>query len=326
MSSNISIKKTVVLIIITAVSLITLGVAIFASTGEVRLNDSSIKLGNLTLNDEKFFSPEGIEKIDIRTVSEDVKFITSPQQEIKVAFYGNTSNKNTAPTLKVEKSGSTLKIKTDHNQKFFNIFGIRQRFRLDIHIPESYSEDMEINTVSADITMPELRLNNLYCKTVLGNLVLDYIESGELTFYTTSGDLKLDGSCNTFSFKSVSGDLTSNTLHTKHTEFYSTSGKMKVEDFIGDLDFRSISGDVYVVYSEFNNNIDIKTTSGDSKIWLPENSEFYISLKSTSGDIRTDFPVTVTKSSKKSLEGTVGSNKNKITGTSLSGDFNIAYR
>jgi len=98
---------------------------------------------------------------------------------------------------------------------------------------------------------------------------------------------------------------------------------MKVENFTGNLDFSSVSGDVSVSYAEFYNDINIKTTSGDSKIKLPENSEFFLDFKSTSGNVKSDFPITVTESRKNSLRGTVGSSESRITGTSLSGDMNL---
>ncbi|HHW30598.1 MAG TPA: DUF4097 domain-containing protein [Clostridiaceae bacterium] len=70
--------------------------------------------------------------------------------------------------------------------------------------------------------------------------------------------------------------------------------------------------------------VNIETTSGDSKIKLPEGSEFHLSFTSTSGEVSSDFPISVKGTVKKnSLEGTVVSSKNSIKVKTVSGDLEL---
>jgi lia operon protein LiaG len=198
-----------------------------------------------------------------------------------------------------------LNISIQHPKSVFNSFGSIQNYRLDVHIPSDYSDTVEINTVSSDVTAHGLELKSLKCGTV-------------------SGSINIEGSYENLKFDTVSGSLISGFLNTDKSFFHSTSGSMKADSFKGDLDFSTTSGSLDVKYSDFNNNINITSVSGDSKIRLPENSQFYLKLDSISGSIKTQFPVTLNKAGKNSIEGTVVSGNNRITGKSTSGNFLIS--
>ncbi|MGI6777264.1 MAG: DUF4097 family beta strand repeat-containing protein [Acetivibrionales bacterium] len=301
---NMSIKKIIVVTIILLVTALTLGIAVLSTITRSLINNSINTPDSLVVNSEKSFNSGGIKKINIRTVSENVNIIATNSPEISVAFYGDASNSHSAPKMSAVQLGNNIEIKVEHGKPYFNLFSFNRSFKLDIHIPQDYSESIEISAVSSDINISGIEPENLYCKTVSGNLTIN-------------------SKCGSLNFSSVSGNLIAASLHTENTHFDTTSGKMKVESFTGNMEFSSVSGDVAVSYEKFDNDIYIKTTSGDARIKLPENSEFYLDFKSTSGNIESDFAVTVTESKRNSLKGTVGSNKNKITVKSVSGDMNL---
>jgi DUF4097 and DUF4098 domain-containing protein YvlB len=86
-----------------------------------------------------------------------------------------------------------------------------------------------------------------------------------------------------------------------------------------------VSGDVYVE-QEDSSNMNIRTTSGDIGIGLSEDAQFYFKAETVSGDIGIRFPINISSSSKRDLEGIVGSDEKEITVSTISGDINVDYR
>ena len=93
-------------------------------------------------------------------------------------------------------------------------------------------------------------------------------------------------------------------------------------DFTGNLKADSVSGDINVSYRIFDNNIDVKTISGEVKIDLPQNAEFYLKTNTVSGEVVARFPITIISFNKMNqLEGTVGTGDNRIIVDTVSGDI-----
>lgn len=242
-----------------------------------------------TINDERIIQVENIEKIDVNTVSSDVKFFSEDRDDIKVHFEGvvASSSKIILPELITENKNNTLSIQVKH-KSMMKIGFFSSTIRVHVYIPKNYSGNLDVSTVSGDID-------------------LGYI-----------GDIK------NANLKSVSGDMKAESLYTEKTTLKSTSGDMKVEDFSGELDSGTTSGDIYINVSKFDNNIYFKSVSGSIKAELPENAEFYLESKTTSGDIDCEFPISIQgKLSDKRINGRVGNGENKITASTVSGDINI---
>jgi len=156
---------------------------------------------------------------------------------------------------------------------------------LDVYVPQDYLENVSIDTVSADVDISNLDIKNIQCKTVSGELRIESLGSDHLTLKTTSGNIN-------------------------------------ILDILGDLKIDSVSGNVNVEYEVFAQDINIKTISGKVKIGLPENAEFYLKTNTVSGEVDTDFPITIISFGKMNqLEGTVGKEDNKIIVDTVSGDI-----
>ena len=103
-----------------------------------------------------------------------------------------------------------------------------------------------------------------------------------------------------------------------------TSGDVNIKGSTGDTTFNSVSGDLNIDYTKFDNNINISTSSGDSKLTLSEDSQFYLNFKSSSGRVKNAFPITVNGTAKRNnIEGTVISDHNKIIVKTSSGGLEI---
>lgn len=267
-------------------------------------NDFSWDVDSEKINTSKAENINDVKDIVVETSFVDVNFIPDDRSDIKINYIGKIKS-NSIPELKTKKSGKTLYIyaKNDNKIKSFNVK--YSDLKLDIYIPKNYSNSINITTTSGDLDISKMKFNDLILGTVSGDIKLNDLILKNLVANTTSGDLD---SINVSSDKLV---------------FNSTSGDIEVGNACEDIQVNTISGDIDVSYKDYNNDISANTVSGDIKLILPKKSEFQLDAKTVSGDLRCDFPITVQGKQKNSLEGTVGSGKNKINIGTTSGDLNI---
>ncbi|MBW9147158.1 DUF4097 domain-containing protein [Clostridium sp. CM027] len=290
--------KCLMIVVMCSIILGGVGYVLEYKLGIIKSNND-ITQGSSTSNDKfnieatKEFSKGNIKTINVETVSTDVNIITSKEDKIRVHFYGNSNSKKSAPHLEAFVNGDDLDVLIKYPGKIFGI-NINTKINLDIYVPEDYKKDLKINTTSGDVIIGDLRLD-------------------KFKFQTTSGDAKINLlTTNETIFEGTSGKVNVKSLLSKKNEFKTTSGDTKIENITGDILGQSVSGWFKFKYKDFNNDINIDSTSGDVELKLPKKSEFKLDFDSTSGDLRNDFPITVTgEADKHEIKGDVG-NGNKI--------------
>jgi len=289
MRNNTNIQKTVIwLVVIAAVSLTIATIAFFSTENYmVNFRDRNNFEGN-SIDEVKTFGIDQLKEIYIHSVSSDVSVFSTDEEDIKIHFYGRSALKSekALPKLITNLEGSKLKIEIKYPKAVFYI-RLNANVVLDVYIPQDYRENIIIDTVSADVDISNLDINNFQCKTVSGDLRIESLGSDSLTLKTTSGNINM-------------------------------------LDILGNLKVDSVSGDINVGYRVFDNNVDIKTISGKVKIDLPQNAEFYLKTNTVSGEVVTKFPITIISFNKMNqLEGTVGTGDNSIIIDTVSGDIYI---
>lgn len=247
-----------------------------------------------------------IDNMYIKTVSTDINIIAASDNKVKAHFYGeiSTNNEKIKPHLEVNDSGKKLNIIIEY-PKVLNL-SINSNAKLDVYIPEKYINDISLSTVSGDVYIDKLKVD-------------------EFEYKTTSGSTKIeDLTCKESEFRSVSGDVKIKSLVSEESDFNTTSGEVYIDSFAGELEGGSVSGSFNVNYKEFNNDIDIHTTSGDVELKFPKNAEFNLNFKTVSGDFSNAFPMKIIgKESSRNIEGTVGEADNTIRIKTVSGDVEI---
>ncbi|MBZ9623590.1 DUF4097 domain-containing protein [Clostridium sp. FP2] len=299
--------KGLVIIVICSILLGVLGYVLEYKFGIIKSGDEIEQSNNssndkFNINTTKEFSKENIKTINVETVSTDVNIITTKGDKIKINFYGNTNSKKTAPYLKANINGGNLDVLIKY-PVVISIVNGNVKAKLDIYIPESYKNNLEIDTTSGD--------------AIIGNLQLD-----KFKFDTTSGDAKINVlTTNETIFDSTSGEVNVKSLLSKKNEFDTTSGDIKIENITGDILGGSVSGSFKFNYKDFGNDINIDTTSGDVELKLPKKSEFKLDFDSTSGDLKNDFPIKITEETDKhEIKGTVGNGNKTIKIDTTSGN------
>lgn len=237
---------------------------------------------------EEKVSLEQIQDLKLNFTSADINLIVTDDTEFKVIQYSNRELSE-KELFSINKSSSKIEVLEGNlgarfSFNFFNLY----RVSYDIYIPKSYSENLEMKTVSGDIKILEelelknvelattsgdidipsnLKAKNVEIKAVSGDINLGKIETQELTLETTSGDIEIETAENNVKAKSVSGDI-------------------EIENINGKLNAKTTSGNIKAYNFNITGETEINSTSGDVNFNIPETSNCKIETKTTSGNVR----------------------------------------
>ena len=261
------------------------------------------------INESKTFNLAEISEIELNLVSTDLNILPTTKGEIEVHFYGEVSTnvKRNIPELVAYKTGDKLFVETLQRTDII-VFGVNiERTTMDIYIPEIILEEFKINVVSGDVIMEDIETALLNLETVSGDIKVEELTAENIRTSSTSGDIIV---------RDYTGDVDAG----------STSGDISLLDGIDneDVDVSTVSGDIFIE-QDVVSDMKLRSTSGDVRINLPEDSQFYLDISTVSGDINHDFSIKVISSGRRDLEGTVGDGDDRIMISTISGDVTIGY-
>lgn len=317
MFENKNMKKVVLWLAVVVLVCFGIGLLIFNITGGYKGNYGSINFGSLnvsrdskeySVNDEKTASIAGINEITVEASSADINIIPEKRNDVKAHLYGNiTATFETK--LYINSSGGTMEISTDKQRGIsFSVLG--SSLKLDIFVPESYNNNLKVNTASGKINA----VNKMNLKDV--------------SFDLSSGNVSIkDLTCENLTAKCSSGAINGENIITKSSDVNITSGSINLTGFKGNLNGETTSGKIYIEYSDFDNNVDLKATSGNIEVKLPDYAQFKLQSKATSGRVSCKFPITVDDSEKRNeLNGVVGNGQNSVNVNTTSGNVVISKK
>lgn len=293
--NKFSVKKIVMwIVIVVFCAFLIAGISLYNQRDKFSGNWSIEDLDNNTskkysenINDEENFSIDSINEITVKTVSSDINVILTKDDTIRAHYHGKyIGTLKKAPYLQGRKSGNTIKIEIKYPKMVIGYVSISNDAVLDIYLPEEYTEDISIDTVSGDLKAEEMKVNE-------------------------------------FKFNAVSGGLDIEKLDTNKTTIEGISSNADIFEFVGDINGETVSGDLKIQFDEFSNDIDFNTVSGDVEIKLPSQPNFELIYNTVSGDIKNDYPIKLESSKKTLIEGIVGSGENEIKVETVSGDLRL---
>lgn len=296
-----NVKKFVMWLAIIMVVSIAIATIVLVVTGDFSIATEQI-------DESKTFDAGGVNEIYIDTVSTDINIISTDEEEIRVDFYGvvSTNIKKDIPSLVAYRSGDELRVEIIHPKTFFIGFNIC-RTKLDVYIPEDSMEVLKIETVSADTYVSDLKVDKFSFSAVSGDLKGESLFASDLKFHTISGDISLKEYKGDININNVSGDVV-------------LEGGRQNDN----IEVVTVSGEVYIE-QEDSSNMNIRTISGSVEINLSEDAQFYLKATTVSGDIENSFPIKITSSGRRDLEGIVGSDEKEINLSTTSGDIDLDY-
>jgi lia operon protein LiaG len=239
-----------------------------------------------------------IESIDINVGGVKTTIIPQDRDDVEAVLKGKGS-------LIVKETDNRLVVETKRNM--FNWFSISEKRQLNIYIPKEYNRNMKIQIGSGSLNFSgqSMKLNELSLDIGSGDVVMDHFEVNEFTHDGSSGNVVID------------------TMVTETGTFDLSSGNLEIKHYTGALHADVSSGRFSVQMDKLNHSIDIDLSSGNVDLDLPDNADFNLDGKVSSGNISSDFTLITTETDNKSLKGTHGSGKNKITISVSSGDVDI---
>jgi DUF4097 and DUF4098 domain-containing protein YvlB len=105
------------------------------------------------------------------------------------------------------------------------------------------------------------------------------------------------------------------------------NGSIDARDLSGPGEFDTVNGSISVAYSTLPANADeisLDTVNGSCTLKLPAGAGFVLDADTVNGRVSCDFPITLTKSGRHDLRGTVGSGGPTIELESVNGSLTVA--
>ncbi|KPJ49222.1 MAG: hypothetical protein AMJ41_03360 [candidate division Zixibacteria bacterium DG_27] len=247
---------------------------------------------------EKEVSAKGVEKIYIDNAAGEVRLKPALKKDMinivaeKVVYEEDQQSAQKQAEkmeIEVEKSGKTLRIRTDYSrrdrrgrnfwERVFGSWSCSQCVEYRIFLPEKI--EIEISTSSADVFGEELR-NNLRLDGSSSDLSLENhrgtvsveVSSGDLELVNVEGDLNLEGSSSDVYIDHLSGEVFVD----------NTSGDIKIYKLEGDLVVDNSSGDLLL--KESRGKLRVSTSSGDVSVHKHRGA---VNISSSSGDVEVEL-------------------------------------
>ena len=250
----------------------------FGSSENVRKQENIRKEEKIAISDVK--------KLNLKFKSSDLNVFFTEESDIRVVQYSYKELREDQLFM-VDKSNSTIEIKESNKPQFFIFYiGFMEQISYDVYIPKTYEKSLEIKSVSGDIEVNEsLKFEDLTISSTSGDVEMGNIEAKNIKIETISGDVKLqDIKSDNLKLKAVSGDIKALSA-IGNIEAKTTSGEIEFHKIDGKIDATSVSGNIKSEDFKITGDSRVKTTSGDVKMYLNQESNCEIQTKTTSGNV-----------------------------------------
>ena len=227
-------------------------------------------------------------------------------------------------TIEVTKEGDIVRVETKYPKNSGNSWGgdkINVSVDYKIWVPDQAA--VEIKSVSGDVAVAPLG-GKAKVDCVSGNVNLGGAAGAEIKL--VSGDLKMENIAGDAFIKAVSGNIDISKIKGS-IEADAVSGDIELLDVseAQAVDVKTVSGNViYIGSIKAGGRYELKTHSGDVRMTLPAGSAFDLEANTFSGDIDSDFEITVVgKISPREIRGTVGKGGATIRLKTFSGNVDL---
>lgn len=244
----------------------------------------------------------------------DVVISTWSKNEAYVKISGNEKAKNNMEFNIEDKNGNVYVTA----KKYSGLNGLSNvSLTIDVSIPEKYNT--EISTAGGNISLVNLT-GNTEMKTAGGNITLKNV-SGKSELKTAGGNIRVESSNGNMEASTAGGNITIETS-SGNVEANTAGGDINITGSNGIIEAKTAGGDVIVNYTGENKGIELKTSGGDIKLYVPSDFAADINLKTSSGDINTNFEYVGTiNKSKTKIEGKINGGGKTVTCKTSGGDI-----
>jgi len=241
--------------------------------------------GNLELVNTQEMELNNIDDIRISYSSEKVILLMGTTDKLIINEYMNENNEKFF--AHITKTGNTLIVESGR-RPFRPVFNFFNR-RLEVYLPRSYGNAININTKSGNIeSSADLLCSKINIESSSGRIRLNSISADTVSVKNSSGNINIDSIRGNVSVKSSSGDVDIGNINGE-ASIESNSSRIVIDKFTGILTAKSSSGRIQCTVAEARGDITLTTSSGNINCSIIE-TEGDISLSSSSGTVRLNVP------------------------------------
>ncbi len=260
--------------------------------------------------------------LDISNLSGDIEIQGGPGTEILVEAEKHGHGDPSLVSIEVSQTGDRVRVET------------------------KYSKGKKHKHMSVDFTVTGPSGTSVSAQSVSGDVQVSDV-SGELEAESVSGDVTVTKAENLLVATSVSGDVTvEGAASREDPEIGSVSGDVQVTGLKArEVEVSSVSGDVILTHAECERaamesvsgdirysgtfakggRYEFESHSGDIRIYIANDVGFELAAETFSGDIESDFPLTMSGTiSKREINGVYGDGSAMIEASTFSGSITIS--
>ena len=267
---------------------------------------------------DREFSEE-ITRVDIEWRSGSV---TVSEQDGSTVSVTETCSEDLSDSKKVHTwlEGSVLHIRFSASGETF--FSSTPEKKLSVKLPKDLKlEAFDYSGSSADTSFENITAGAVRADSSSGGLNFTSCTADSFKLEASSGDIKLDqkGSTDSIKAETSSGKITLSAEDAGEIITESSSGDQSVKaGKAGKLSTEASSGEVELHLSAMPSDLKIHTSSGDAALYLPKDADFKGVIDTSSGEIRSDLPMSNSGSSY-----TCGAGTNSLSIETSSGDISV---
>ena len=232
---------------------------------------------------------QNLRGVDVQNVSGDVNVYLNEDEDGDILVAGDADQLEISCTedgvLQV-RPGSTA------SSSFLFSRGVRAA-DVELRIPCRNWDFIRIKTVNGDVELEgDCYVESVRAESVNGDVDAQLAGCGRLELKTASGDIDWNGSADKVSAECLSGDLELN------GDFNSIaastmSGDVEIAGAVsGELKASSMNGDVRLETGMLPQALTVSSKSGDCQVRIEESGPFTVKVRTVSGDVDSDYPIT----------------------------------
>ena len=271
---------------------------------------------------------------DLQNVSGDIVVTGGGANEVRIEAIKRVRHPNESEArallqaieVRIEERNGDVEVRTDYPRR--NWSG-----GVDYTVTVPREANVILRSISGDIRVSNIN-GELRAETTSGDLTATAVRRIRLA-KSISGDLEItDSDGDEVSGETTSGDVIARGLKARTVDLRSISGDLRMTDVESDRAFaRTVSGSV-----DFSGPLartgryEFQSHSGDVRVALPGTPGFSIEASTFSGNLRSDFPLTLQGNSpngfprRSALRGTSGSGGAVLSLQSFSGNITVIKR
>lgn len=268
-----------------------------------RKSKNTLKVGTNSIDEVRLENIDGVKEIDIQVPIAKINIISQDRKDISIHYHGHLSP-HIESSLSTKKSKDKLFVKIKNNQEKLHA-STNVKLSLDIVLPSSYIDDLNLDADLGYVHIEGLKLDKLHVKADLSDINIKTTKLNKLKAESSLGKISLED------ISSIKSEISTNL------------GAIKAINIGGAIDLKTALGSIDLEYDNFNSDLSAKSDSGSIKVILPKDSHFTIDANTDLGSIKTNFPLNIDEKSNTKLKGKAASGKNNIFLSVDLGSINI---